>query len=68
MRCDQDSNPLQMYVLKRNGSRGNNGYVARPGSGKSYTNKEKAQRFLTIEQAKGNACGNEYPVKINDCT
>lgn len=46
------------YLLRRTDQGG--GYVAPPGSRKSYTSRAKAQRFRTREAAESNRCpGNE---------
>lgn len=53
------------YVIKRveDGK-----YVAQPGSEHSYTKRlEKALRFDTRDEAKGNACGNEIVCRLEDC-
>lgn len=46
------------YVLRR--TSGKPGYVAEPGSRKSYTTSlDRARRFSTEEDARANKCGNE---------
>ena len=53
-----------MFVIVR---QGDNKYVARSGSKKSYTyNLAYAQKFNTREEAEKNKCGNEYISPLND--
>jgi hypothetical protein len=50
------------YVIKRSKD---GKMVSIPGSKKSYTtNIQKAQKFNTYQEAKDNACGNEYPAQL----
>lgn len=56
-----------MYVIKHlpTPSDPYKGYVARPGSHKSYVKDiSKAQRYGTIDAAMRECCGNEKPVKV----
>ncbi len=57
---------LDSYVLRRARADGG-GYVARPGSAKSYTrNKLAARRFDSRDDAAADACGNETPESLYD--
>lgn len=54
------------YYLKRTDQGG--GFVAPPGSRKSYTRTlRRARPFATKDAALADACGNEYPVFVPGC-
>lgn len=57
-----------MYALRcTNNGKYSGMFVAKPNSRHSYTsNIATAQIYKTLEGAKKSACGNEYPVKIED--
>ena len=53
-----------MFIIRRQDQRG--GYVAEPGSAKSYTrDRAKARRFPTREAAQAEACGNEVVISAH---
>lgn len=54
------------YILMRVGEPGRPVFVAPAGSEKSYTTRDKARVFSSLEEAEADRClGNEVPVRLS---